>query len=423
MSNRKLLLADDSVTIQKVINLTFVDEGIDVMAVGDGDTAMERFYDFRPDIVLADVNMPGLNGYRICENLRHHEDTANIPVILLVGSFESFDENEARRVGANDWLTKPFQSIRQLVTKVSTLLDQAPVSSAENLPAQVEENEPGHFPVEETLSAAGALEENEDIDDLYRQSFTKTAELPQSFRHDLVLGDAGMDDDMIETSHVETPAAREFELHPIEDTAPSAGSATSGPGDAFEIPADETANEEQMMPERSTDAFEMIDEGSPSDADILPTFQYEHSEPEGASGHYDNASYEEPVLSYEDQSDLEKGFELQTGSEAEIVAQSVPFEVGTADRVDEIDPLDIPSTGGIALSGDANAEDIVTLDDLPPTDDMARKNDISPEFVEAVARKVIEKISENVIRQIAWQVVPQVAESVLREKTGGGSDQ
>src|SRR5262249_32288418 len=132
--------ADDSVTIQKVINLTFADEGIEVMTVGDGDTAMERFHDFRPDIVLADVNMPGLNGYRICENLRQREESARIPVILLVGSFESFDENEARRVGANDWMTKPFQSIRQLVTKVTTLLSEPAASNGEGHaePAQPE---------------------------------------------------------------------------------------------------------------------------------------------------------------------------------------------------------------------------------------------------------------------------------------------
>lgn len=123
MSKRKLLLADDSVTIQKVVNLTFADEGIEVIAAGDGDSAMEKFAENMPDLVLADVNMPGLNGYQICKEIKQNELTKNIPVILLVGSFEPFDEEEARRVGADDFMTKPFQSIRQLINKVSNLIN------------------------------------------------------------------------------------------------------------------------------------------------------------------------------------------------------------------------------------------------------------------------------------------------------------
>ena len=109
MSRRKLLLADDSITIQKVVNLTFADEGIDVVTVGDGDAALAQLSSETPDIVLADVNMPGPTGYQICERLRANESTRSLPVILLVGSFEPFDEAEATRVGANAYLTKPFQ--------------------------------------------------------------------------------------------------------------------------------------------------------------------------------------------------------------------------------------------------------------------------------------------------------------------------
>ena len=101
MSKRTLLLADDSVTIQKVVNLTFADEGIDVVTVGDGDSAMQKISELSPDVVLADVHMPGLSGYQICEIVRGNPDTRNLPVVLLVGSFEPFDEGEAARVGAN----------------------------------------------------------------------------------------------------------------------------------------------------------------------------------------------------------------------------------------------------------------------------------------------------------------------------------
>lgn len=126
MIGRKLLLADDSVTIQKVIALTFADEGMEIRTVGNGERAVQVLEEFTPDIVLADVIMPGLDGYRLCEFIKNSEKFHQIPVMLLVGSFEPFDEAEARRVGADDFVTKPFQSIRHLVNRVGSLLSGQP---------------------------------------------------------------------------------------------------------------------------------------------------------------------------------------------------------------------------------------------------------------------------------------------------------
>ena len=128
---KTLLLADDSPTIQKVINLTFADEGIDVIAVSDGNAAIQQLREMTPDLVMADVHMPGLNGYQICERLRQNAELKNVPVILLVGSFEPFDEEEAKRVGADDFLMKPFQSIRQLVSRVGALLEPTQQETAQ----------------------------------------------------------------------------------------------------------------------------------------------------------------------------------------------------------------------------------------------------------------------------------------------------
>ncbi|MCA1619202.1 MAG: response regulator [Acidobacteria bacterium] len=120
---RKLLLADDSPTIQKVISLTFGDEGVEVVAVGDGESALRALAAGPPpDVLLADVVMPGPDGYALCERVKRDERLRHVPVILLVGTFEPFNEAEARRVGADTVLTKPFQSIRDLVSKVGSLL-------------------------------------------------------------------------------------------------------------------------------------------------------------------------------------------------------------------------------------------------------------------------------------------------------------
>jgi CheY-like chemotaxis protein len=115
LAGRKILLADDSITIQKVVELSFVDEGAEVVCVSNGREAIERLQDFKPDIILADVFMPQVNGYQLCEYIKQNEELKHIPVMLLVGSFEPFNESEARRVGADDTLTKPFQSIRRLL--------------------------------------------------------------------------------------------------------------------------------------------------------------------------------------------------------------------------------------------------------------------------------------------------------------------
>jgi CheY-like chemotaxis protein len=126
LAGRKLLLADDSITIQKVVDLTFADEGVSVVCVNNGREAIERLEEFAADVVLADVFMPQMNGYEVCEYIKQNDKLKHIPVMLLVGSFEPFDEEEARRVGANDILTKPFQSIRRLIEKVGLLTSTRP---------------------------------------------------------------------------------------------------------------------------------------------------------------------------------------------------------------------------------------------------------------------------------------------------------
>jgi CheY-like chemotaxis protein len=120
----KILLADDSVTVQKIITLTFSDEGVDVVTVDNGDEAINRLQYLRPALVMADVAIPGRNGYEICEFVKLHPEMCDTPVILLVPAFEPFDEERARRIGADYHLTKPFQSIRTLISTVKNLMER-----------------------------------------------------------------------------------------------------------------------------------------------------------------------------------------------------------------------------------------------------------------------------------------------------------
>jgi CheY-like chemotaxis protein len=127
--SKKILLADDSITIQKVIELTFSDEDFDVVTVGNGRLALEKLPEVRPDIVLCDIIMPEKDGYEVCEQVKSDPATAHIPVLLLTGAFEPFDQERAARAGYDGSLAKPFEP-ETLIAKVKDLLARAPVRAA-----------------------------------------------------------------------------------------------------------------------------------------------------------------------------------------------------------------------------------------------------------------------------------------------------
>jgi CheY-like chemotaxis protein len=119
----KIFVADDSVTIQKIVSLAFNDEDAIVESVSNGDVALDSLRAFKPDVTLVDVFMPGCSGYEICARMKDDPELAHIPVILLVGTFEPFDEMEAARVKCDSYLTKPFDTAELLQT-IHTLVEK-----------------------------------------------------------------------------------------------------------------------------------------------------------------------------------------------------------------------------------------------------------------------------------------------------------
>ncbi len=124
----KILVADDNSNIQKMVSLALKDQGIDVVAVGNGEAAVRKISDVRPDLVLADVFMPVRNGYEVCQYVKTNSALSHIPVILLVGAFDPLDEQEAQRVGADGVLKKPFVPPDPLISMVKSALARAGVS-------------------------------------------------------------------------------------------------------------------------------------------------------------------------------------------------------------------------------------------------------------------------------------------------------
>jgi CheY-like chemotaxis protein len=126
---KKILLADDSITIQKVVELTFSDGDYEVTAVNNGAKAVAKLAEMRPDIILSDIIMPEKNGYEVCEYVKSNPDFRNIPVVLLTGTFEPFDPDRAEKAGCDAVVTKPFES-QSLIHKVEELIAQAQANAS-----------------------------------------------------------------------------------------------------------------------------------------------------------------------------------------------------------------------------------------------------------------------------------------------------
>lgn len=343
MERPKLLLADDSLTIQRVINLTFADEGIDVIVVGDGDAALQEIAASKPDIVLADVHMPGPSGYEICSLLRGIDETANTPVILLVGSFEQFDPEEAERVGADAFVTKPFQSIRQLVEQVKELLDRS--EQPEEIPTQ-----------EDVTPAASVAPEHHtaDIEDLYQQSFAETVEMPAEMAAQVAASAYAdrLDDEMIETSYTAD--------QPNEHV-------------------------DQGFAEPGNDGYQEVSVGEAEEL-VEPMI-----EPQAVSEIDSSISYDETL-----QMDVSPMM-VQPAAEVETVHTAPteelrrdPFATTTdAFDLDEIDLLDITPSNATHEYNFATPAEAVTQGSNKQV------VSLSPELLEIIVKKVVEKLSEK----------------------------
>ena len=127
-----LLLADDSVTIRRVIELTFADENMRVVSVSNGREALARIESAPPDIILADAGMPEVSGYDIAAFVKSRPALRHIPVVLLAGAFEPLDEARARKSGSDGVLVKPFEP-QMVVARVRELLSQPRAAAAASI--------------------------------------------------------------------------------------------------------------------------------------------------------------------------------------------------------------------------------------------------------------------------------------------------
>jgi len=127
----KMLIADDDRDLRDLIGFTLAQAGYLVLKAGDGPGALQTFEHESPDLVVLDINMPGMSGFQVCEAIRKR---SRVPVIMLTVRGEEEDLVRALELGADDFLTKPF-SPRTLLARIKALLRRAGMENTAPLAA------------------------------------------------------------------------------------------------------------------------------------------------------------------------------------------------------------------------------------------------------------------------------------------------
>jgi len=212
----RLLLADDSITIQKVVELVLAEEDFQIKSVSNGEDALNLLGSFKPDIVLADIEMPKVNGYNLCEKIKKNPSTSHVPVILLAGAFEPIDEDLARQVGADDSVIKPFES-QELISKINAALTMGSVGAEQGMLEGEEEvleavEEADFFAEAEAVPDAG-VEAAGGIEGL-EEDLWSMEEIPETAEE---LSAAQGIEEAFEIMDEAPPAVAEFKSGPVKD--------------------------------------------------------------------------------------------------------------------------------------------------------------------------------------------------------------
>ena len=139
---QRTLIVDDDESIAELISLYLTKECYETMMVYDGEAAVEAYPTFRPDLILLDLMLPGMDGYQVCREIRSRGDT---PVIMLSAKGEVFDKVLGLELGADDYMIKPFDS-KELVARVKAVLRRYQRKPEETVPHTEEKGEFVEYP-------------------------------------------------------------------------------------------------------------------------------------------------------------------------------------------------------------------------------------------------------------------------------------
>ena len=367
----RILLADDSLTIQKVIELTFSGAEFELKAVGNGDLALGLLDSYSPDIVLVDCVMPGKTGYELCEEIKSRPGGRYVPVILLTGTFEPFDKPRAERAGADSFVTKPFDS-QGLASLVRDLVKKAAEERAAAPPEPPPAPEPPP-PPPPPAAPPSSVEERAESTDPTLSGVAPFFTLPMVTMH---AAQPFPEENLYATSAI--PVFRETEIEmPSEAPAAVVAPPPDLPTEPLGLPPTPAADYEM-------DLGALDDEPSHRDLDEdIAAFE--------ASGR----STTRPEL-----------------------WDSPAMKAASAASAASASPAEHPPGDLEALAAEASLTDLESL--IPQAAAAASKSaaagSLSDDDIDRIARRVLELSGERIVRKIAWDVVPELAERLVKER-------
>ena len=365
---KKILLADDSITIQKVVELTFSDSDYEVMCVSNGAQALKRLPEFAPDLVLLDVVMPEKNGYEVCEQIRRDPATARIPVLLLTGTFEPFDQRQAEAAGASGHLTKPFES-HALVALVEEMLSQpaAPSAPEETHPS---EPVPAALPADGPAAALGSA------------TPAKEAAWPGEI----------------------PPAPHPGERQTLEEPGPQIPPPVPpDPTDGGSHRASDHLSFGEPGVEILQDRFDEADSGTTTTLRISADELKESRKTSRPT-----PSGDEAVLTPQPMEGFVAGYGFPEADAPAGPGEHPVIPVPPAPQEEMAPP---PGA----------ARDVAPHEPAPAGVPQSHASPPAPatlcaEDIDRVAEQVVKQISDRVVREIAWEVIPRVAEQLVRSR-------
>ncbi len=442
---KKILLADDSLTIQKVVELTFSDSEYDLLCVPNGQRALEKVAEEAPDLILADVVMPEKNGYEVCEAIKANPATARIPVILLSGTFEPFDRDRAERLGCDAIVSKPFDS-QQLLRQVEALLSRVPEEVPSNatmaIPIMVNPQPPA------AATTVVVPERTHAEPNFAEDDFTASVRVPQK-----VDGGPDLFEEEYGQADVESAIAAFEKAHPEFSHAEESATAAAmdiGESTAVSPPEDhhESGEGASALAGWLRQDAEAADEGPATDPEPAPApapfWVPRQPEPEPERepdlqsipfAADDSASRHSTVPSGGVRADEAPTQQIPLSADyASLSRDSGAAPIADADRDTDRTRREAPAeepapAASTAPSPGAPAPGSVSreIELLAETTSIGQLKEmlssvsrpeggLSDDEIDRLASRVVERLSEKIVREIAWEVIPDVAELVIKQR-------
>ncbi len=457
---KKILLADDSITIQKVVQITLADGDYNLIKVDNGNDAMNKVKSEKPDLVLLDVVMPGKNGYQVCEEIKKNPETANIPVILLAGSFEGFDEIKGAEIGADGYIIKPFES-QTLIGKVEEMLNRSKPKRPTPEPVAQTKTQPVEPPRQAVAPepAAPVSEEVKDFMDSLSSEMDKPAAAkpvePAPVAEATPVGPAMAVEMAAEVADAEAvmegeAAVAEAVVEPAQEAEQLWGEAEMVTGETNEPVAEaEMVSEEQLWEQPPMESDDISAGESVAEAEAVS------AEPVGEEAVLETEPIAEAVAEPEMFAEPMAEAVAEPEMFAEPVAEEAPVlesyptveAVPVAEAIPESELVSEPEPAVAEFALEAEAAGEPMMETVPVAEPIGEPGMLGEEMamaaeplapevnlkgIETRAQAAAEEIASAVqgglsheelvaliretVERVAWEVVPELAETLIKER-------